>query len=108
MGYSSLLLAKKQQEIDYASNEKTRLDHDLTMLEEDWNRIEALDDWNRGGIVWLDEFYDLTSRFPDTDSIRLTSLAGAPLRTARRPSVSSSLRLGSRRTKKIRRRVLPS
>jgi Tfp pilus assembly PilM family ATPase len=79
VGYCSMLLAEKQQEVEYASLHKTQLDRELTVLEEDWNRIAALDDWNQGGIVWLDEIYDLTSRFPDTETIRLTSLAGAPL-----------------------------
>jgi Tfp pilus assembly PilM family ATPase len=79
VGYCSVLLADKQQQVDHASLHKTQLDRDLTVLEEDWNRIAALDEWNQGGIVWLDELYDLTSRFPDTESIRLISLAGAPV-----------------------------
>ena len=79
VGYCSILLAEKQQELAYASLRKTQLDGDLKLLEDDWSRIAALDEWNQGGIVWLDELYDLTSRFPDPESIRLISLNGAPL-----------------------------
>jgi Tfp pilus assembly PilM family ATPase len=79
VGYCSILLAEKQHELDYASLRKTQLDGDLKLLDDDSNRIAALDEWNQGGIVWLDELYDLTSRFPDTESIRLISLNGAPL-----------------------------
>jgi Tfp pilus assembly PilM family ATPase len=79
VGYCSVLLAEKQHQLDAVSARKSQLERDLTVLEEEGNRIASLDDWNREGIVWLDELYDLTARFPDTDTIRLTAFTGAPL-----------------------------
>jgi hypothetical protein len=52
------------------------LDSELTLAEQDAKRIKALGDWNDHAIVWLDELYDLTERFPDPDknSVRLSRL----------------------------------
>ncbi|HEV3262772.1 MAG TPA: hypothetical protein VG013_38405, partial [Gemmataceae bacterium] len=46
---------------------------------EDDRRLRTLDDWAAKDVVWLDEFYDLTQRFPDLNSIRLVNIAGQPL-----------------------------
>jgi hypothetical protein len=77
--YGSSQLAERQLRLDNANLQKLNVDSQLTLLEEDANRIALLDDWNQEGIVWLDELYDLTHRFPDTESIRLTSLIGEPI-----------------------------
>src|SRR5213596_1766985 len=73
------LLADKKQQLESAILHKTNVDLQLQLLQEDANRIASLDDWNQAGVVWLDELYDLTARFPDTDTIRLTSMTGNPI-----------------------------
>jgi Tfp pilus assembly PilM family ATPase len=76
-------LAAKDSELEALFVQKTSLERRLLQVEEDAVRIKALDEWTQAGIVWLDEIYDLTERFPDDDSIRLTLLTGDPLtRTA--------------------------
>jgi Tfp pilus assembly PilM family ATPase len=71
-------LAAKDRELENLFLRKTNLEQQLTHAEEDAKRIEALDDWQQSGIVWLDEFYDLTDRFPDIENLRLMSLTGDP------------------------------
>ncbi|HLJ93244.1 MAG TPA: hypothetical protein VKU02_08650 [Gemmataceae bacterium] len=72
-------LAEKRQEYENMSLRKMGVERQLAALSEDEKRIAQLDDWTQSGIIWLDELYDLTARFPDTDSIRLTSLTGDQL-----------------------------
>jgi Tfp pilus assembly PilM family ATPase len=79
MIYSYGQLADKQQQRDGLYLRKVDLEKKLAALEEDDKRIALLDDWHQSGIVWLDELYDLTARFPDTETVRLTSLRGDPI-----------------------------
>jgi Tfp pilus assembly PilM family ATPase len=79
MIYSYSQLNDKQQRVDSLYLRKVDLEKKLAGLEEDDKRIALLEDWNQSGIVWLDELYDLTVRFPDTETIRLTSLRGDPV-----------------------------
>src|SRR5205807_8445386 len=67
-------LAKKEDEIDRLTLHKADLDKKLLHLEDDAKRIKAIDDWVQTEVCWLDELYDLTDRFPDTNLIRLTQL----------------------------------
>jgi Tfp pilus assembly PilM family ATPase len=63
---------------------KKDLDAQLAVLEDDDKRIKALTEWTESEVVWLDELYDLTDRFPDDSSIRLVQLMGEPIaRTAK-------------------------
>jgi Tfp pilus assembly PilM family ATPase/Tfp pilus assembly protein PilN len=73
------MLADKQRQYENTYLRKTNVEKALALLEEDSKRIASLDEWTQSGIVWLDELYDLTARFPDTETIRLTSLSGDPV-----------------------------
>src|SRR5262249_21236754 len=45
---------------------------------------QGLTEWTESEVVWLDELYDLTDRFPDDNSIRLVQLTAEPVaRTAK-------------------------
>src|SRR5207245_9795167 len=89
--YGYVQLADKQCEYDNLFLRKQRVERQLTELAEDEKRIALLDDWNQSGVVWLDELYDLTDRFPDTERIRLTSLTGNQLThiTPTRPAATT-------------------
>jgi hypothetical protein len=77
------LLADKQKRFEEVNTRKRTLETELAKMEEDDKRIALVEDWVQSGLVWLDELYDLTSRFPDPETIRLTSLTGDPVtRTA--------------------------
>jgi hypothetical protein len=88
-GYTEL--ADKQRQYDNIALSKQSVERRLAELGEDEKRIALLDDWSQGGIVWLDELYDLTDRFPDTERIRLTSLVGDQVihATQTRPSTAA-------------------
>ena len=88
-GYGQL--SDKQREYENLLLRKQRVERQLTELGEDEKRIALLDDWNQAGVVWLDELYDLTDRFPDTERIRLTSLTGDQLAhvTPTRPAATT-------------------
>ncbi|HZT81420.1 MAG TPA: hypothetical protein VFA26_14415, partial [Gemmataceae bacterium] len=49
-------------------------DAQLRRLDEDRRRIDALGEWEDGGVNWLEEMHDLTDRFPDTGDARLVSV----------------------------------
>jgi hypothetical protein len=77
-------LAAKEREIEALTLERMNLDNQLVQVEEDAQRIKALDDWTQGNIDWLDELYDITACFPDTNNIRLIVFNGSPLSTTAR------------------------
>jgi Tfp pilus assembly PilM family ATPase len=77
-------VARLDREIATQMSAKSDLDGQLAVLEDDDKRIKALTDWTESEVVWLDELYDLTDRFPDDNSIRMVQLIGEPVtRTAK-------------------------
>ncbi len=77
-----LTLAARDRQIEQLYADKSSLDARLVSVEEDAKRIKAVDDWSKSGVVWLDEFYDLTDLWPDTESIRLTQFSTEPITRA--------------------------
>src|SRR5207248_9221849 len=49
---------------------KLGVEGQLSVVEEDDKRIKAIGEWADGEVVWLDELYDLTERFPDGNLVR--------------------------------------
>ncbi|HEX4592580.1 MAG TPA: hypothetical protein VH120_21835, partial [Gemmataceae bacterium] len=76
-GYA--LVASKQKEVDALLKQQAEFDAELSKLDMDRRRIAAVDQWQKSSIVWLDELYNLTSRFPDVNRVRLTELIAQPL-----------------------------
>jgi Tfp pilus assembly PilM family ATPase len=67
-------LAAADAELASLNDAGTRLDTQLTPIEEEAKFLKAVGDWNDGGLVWLDEIYDVTERFPREPNLRLTEL----------------------------------
>lgn len=67
-------ISSQDQELADLDQKKQSLVKQLADLDDDAKRIKHLDEWSSHKIVWLDEIYDLTDRFPDTNTIRLTNL----------------------------------
>ena len=63
-------------------------------VDEEAKKIKAIGDWATE-IVWLDELYDFTERFPNIEAVRLTEWTGDPLTTAKSAK-------GPARTAKVR------
>jgi Tfp pilus assembly PilM family ATPase len=72
VGYS--LVAAKQKEVDRLQGTIRTLDESLSKVDQDERRIAAMDQWLKSEIVWPDELYDLTDRFPDITRLRLTEM----------------------------------
>ncbi|MBL8798423.1 MAG: hypothetical protein JNM56_31300, partial [Planctomycetia bacterium] len=80
LGYSEL--STRDRELEGLLVTKAELDRQLTQLRDEEKRIKVVGDWVNGEVVWLDELYDLTARFPDPKNLRLTQLAAQPLTRA--------------------------
>ncbi len=76
-GYA--LVAAKDRELARLQQEKTDQDDVLLKLDQDERRIAAMEQWLKAEIVWADELYDLTARFPDITRLRLTEFAADPV-----------------------------
>jgi hypothetical protein len=76
---SSLWAAQLEAEVAELTVLKTQLDGQLGRLEDDDKRLKALTEWQEGEVVWLDELYDLTDRFPNNTTLRLVALKGDAL-----------------------------
>jgi hypothetical protein len=78
IGYGAWTLHKLGNDLQEVLDQKAEVEQVLARYDNDVKRIKAMDEWSDNEIVWLDELYDLTERFPDTASIRLTSLKAQP------------------------------
>jgi hypothetical protein len=70
----------KDRKVAELMAEKADLDEQLVKLDQEERRINAVDQWLKSEIVWLDELYDLTARFPDINKLRLTDFAATPIK----------------------------
>lgn len=68
--------AEKERKLAQLQELKKELDDRLPKVEEDEKRIKILNEWQDRTIVWLDELYDLTSRFPDPKGTQILELKG--------------------------------
>jgi hypothetical protein len=72
LGYNEI--RKLNNQVAAAMIRNAGVDQQLRQLEEDEKRIKAIQGWVDQNVVWLDEIYDLTDRYPDPDKdrVRLT------------------------------------
>ena len=73
------MLASRDSELKALNVVKLGLDGQLLQMQEDEKRIHTVADWIDNRIIWLDELYDLTERFPEPSSARLVHLSADPL-----------------------------
>jgi Tfp pilus assembly PilM family ATPase len=66
------------RELGELAVQNTKLDGELVPVEEDAKYLKGVGDWVDGGVVWLDEVYELIDRFPDNPNLRLTELQCIP------------------------------
>ena len=78
-GLGYMQVAKLDAQVKDRQTTKNDLDSRLQMLDQDERRIAAVDQWQKSEIVWLDEFYNLTARFPEVRNLRLTEFTAEPL-----------------------------
>ncbi|CAN5317249.1 hypothetical protein BH10PLA2_BH10PLA2_23300 [soil metagenome] len=75
-GYS--VLSDKERTVETLLSQKTNLEKQLLVLEEEDKKIKRIGEWANSEVNWLDELYDMIDRFPDTDATRLTMFKGEP------------------------------
>jgi Tfp pilus assembly PilM family ATPase len=74
--YAQLDAADRQ--LAELTDQNTKLDAELVPVEENAKYLKGLGDWVDSGVIWLDEIYDLTERFPDNPNLRLTEITCIP------------------------------
>jgi hypothetical protein len=77
--YGFLKLSEADRRFQDLTSQKQAMDEQLAQLESDGKRLQAVDDWTKREVVWLDELYDLADRFPDLDKTRVTTLTGTTI-----------------------------
>lgn len=79
VGYA--MVSAKDRELSELNRQRNELDEDLQRkYDADERRIAAVDQWQKSEIVWLDELYNLTARFPqDISKLRLSELSAEPM-----------------------------
>jgi Tfp pilus assembly PilM family ATPase len=77
--YGFIQLDRRDQLLKGLVEEKAGLDSQLAGLADEIKYARALDEWTSSEIVWLDELYDLTDRFPNPNNVRLAQFTGDPM-----------------------------
>lgn len=72
--YGFLESARASNRLAQAQSNKKIAETELALLEVDSKRLQATDDWSKREVVWLDEMYDLFSRFNDINRARISSI----------------------------------
>ena len=75
-GYMELSAANRR--VAQLRNDKTAKEDQLKRMEPDAKRLAAVDEWAKREVVWLDELFDMTDRFPKDDSVRVNSFDAKP------------------------------
>jgi hypothetical protein len=75
---------QQKARLQQLAEEKASVENRLKNLGQDRLDLETLKDFDQARISWIDEFYDLTARFPDQVGFYLTKVQGEPI--ARRTS----------------------
>ncbi len=71
-------LSSRDDTIASLRRELDSLSTDITKIEPDAKRADEVKKWLDGDVVWLDELYDLASKAPDLNKLRITQLSLDP------------------------------
>jgi hypothetical protein len=77
--WGTMAIASVNAKITALVKENQDLDIMLVDATKDSNHFKSLNAWSKQTIVWPDELYDLTDRFPNPDQVRLTAFSGDSL-----------------------------
>lgn len=102
LGYCVADVAARNNKLTKLMAQKADLELQLARYDDDGKRLKAMEDWNSGEINWLDEYYDLTDRFPDITKIHLTQLMAVPRTRSGKEKQTSKMTLKGVTTLDIR------
>ena len=71
-----LLVEQSNRKVADMKAQVEQADNDLKSLEMDGKRLAAAEEFDDRQVVWLDELYDVSDRFPDINKMKLTSFLG--------------------------------
>jgi len=74
-----ILLGRQQTALESLNADRQLIEERFKAQEQDRKDLEAMKDWDKGAISWIDEFYDLAARFPRDASFRLTKIQIDPI-----------------------------
>lgn len=77
--YGQNLLARKKAQVRDLTDQIEEVQAQAKGLEQDKVDLDALKEWDKGSVRWIDEFYDLAARFPRAPGFRLTRIRIDPL-----------------------------
>jgi hypothetical protein len=72
-------LSARDAEIARLRGELNGLDQTLSKTEPDAKRWDEVKRWMDGGVVWLDELYDLAAEVPDNSKMRIVQFTADPI-----------------------------
>jgi Tfp pilus assembly PilM family ATPase len=75
--FAYLHVSSKNREVARMQKQKDQLEDTVRMLDPEFKRLKALDDWNASDIIWLDELYDMTAHMTDINRLHVVSLSAA-------------------------------
>jgi Tfp pilus assembly PilM family ATPase len=78
----ALLLNARADRLADRKAEERELDQQILALGPEAKQIQALKEWTDGTISWLDEIYEITSRFTWLEGFRLTEVVAVPKQKA--------------------------
>ncbi|MBI3410659.1 MAG: hypothetical protein HY040_20170 [Planctomycetes bacterium] len=76
--YANRVMAGKRAKVAELSGARTEVEAKLKALGQDRVDIDALKEWEQASIPWLDEFYDLSERFPHKVGLRVNQVLANP------------------------------
>lgn len=79
--FGMMQLSKAEREVKTLTAEKETAEAEANALAPELARAEAIRKWAAMEVVWPDELYDMTDRFPKDDGIRVISFTASPMRS---------------------------
>jgi hypothetical protein len=75
-GFGYLEFLKANRRLNNAVARKTVLENELKAREPDAKRLAAAEQWSNRGVNYLDEMFEMASRLPDGDQLRVSEFKG--------------------------------
>jgi hypothetical protein len=77
IGMMWYVLAQKKAEIQALNKRKADLEETMKMFAQERADLEVYKDWEQTSILWLDELYDLSARYPWHKDFRINQLVAS-------------------------------
>jgi hypothetical protein len=79
LGAGAVYAELRTGRLDELAEKRDELKKQVEAGRPDATRLKAIDGWSSREVNWLDELYELASRMPADDSVRVTSLTATPV-----------------------------